>query len=129
MRHAVLLGTLIAALVAAPAAHAAVSVSVSNGTANPDGSATVPVSIYCSPGSVVLEAHLSLSQDDGAVWAMAGIPNVRCGGKARTYLVTVRPHDGAFHAGTAYASPYVLVQDRATGNTESGGSAASIPLQ
>ena len=129
MRRAVLVGSVLAALVAAPAAHAAVSVSVSDGTGNPDGSATVPVSISCSPGSVVLEAHLSLSQDDGAIWGIAGIANVRCTGRATTYLVTVRPHEGAFHSGTAYASPYVLVQRRGTGATESGGSAASISLQ
>ena len=129
LRRAVLVGSLMAALLAAPAAHAAVSVSASNGTANPDGSATVPVSISCSPGSIILEAHLSLSQDDGAIWGMAGIANIRCTPKARTYLVTVTPYNGAFHAGTAYASPYVLIQDRATGHTESGGSAASISLQ
>ncbi len=128
MRRAVLVGTVLTALVAAPAAHAAVSVSVSDGTVNADGSATVPVSISCSPGSVVLEAHLSLSQDDGAIWGMAGIANVRCTGKTTTYMVTVRPYDGAFHAGTAYASPYVLTQRRRTGTTESGGSAASISL-
>jgi hypothetical protein len=125
----VLVATVLAALVAAPAAHTAVSVSASNGTVNPDGSATVPVSISCTPGSVVLEAHLSLSQDDGAIWGMAGIANVRCTGKTTTYHVTVRPHAGAFHAGTAYASPYVLTQRRGTGATESGGSAASISLE
>ena len=129
MWRAVLLGTVLAALVAAPTAYAAVSVSVSDGTVNADGSATVPVSISCSPGSVVLEAHLSLSQDDGAIWGMAGIADVRCTGKPKTYMVTVWPYDGAFHAGTAYASPYVLTQRRGTGTTESGGSGGPISLR
>jgi hypothetical protein len=129
MRRAVLVGAVVALLVVAPAAHAAVSVSVSNGTANPDGSATVPVSIYCTPGSIVIEAHLSLSQDDGAIWGMAGIRNVRCTGKPTTYFVTVTPNQGRFHTGTVYASPYVLVQRRGTGDTESAGNAASISLQ
>ncbi len=129
MRRTILLGALMAALVAAPAAHAAVSVSVSNGTVNPDGSATVPVTIFCSPGSEVLEAHLTLSQDDQTISGMAGIAGVRCTGKARTYLVTVTPFQGSFHAGTAHASPFVLVQNRRTGETESGGSAATISLQ
>ena len=116
------------ALAAAPAAQAAVIASVGDGTANPDGSATVPVTISCEPGSVVLEAHLTLSQGDGSVWGMSGIANVRCTGRARTYLVTVTPFEGAFHAGVAYASPYVLVQDRRTGDTESGGSASHVTL-
>ena len=117
-----------AALVCASSAHAVVTVSVGDGTANADGSATVPVTVACTPGSVVIEALVTLSQDDGAVWAMAGIPNVRCTGQPRTYLVTLRPYDAAFHPGTAYASPYVLVQSRRTGETESGGSARYITL-
>ncbi len=76
----------------------------------------------------MLEAHLFLSQDDGAVSQMAGIRNVRCTGRPRTYLVLVAPHDGAFHPGTAYASPYVLVESRRTGATESAGSAQYITL-
>jgi hypothetical protein len=117
------------ALVAAPVAQAVVAVSVGNGTVNPDGSATVPVSISCEPGSVVLEAHLTLSQDDQAISGTSGIGNVRCTGRARTYLVTVTPQQGAFHPGTAFASPFVLVQSRRTGATESGGTASNITLQ
>ncbi len=117
------------ALVFVAPSQAAVTVSVGDGTANADGSATVPVTITCSPGARVIEAHLTLSQDEGAVAATAGIPNVRCTGRARTYLVTLRPFDGAFHSGAAYASPYVLVERRSTDGTESGGSAQTITLQ
>lgn len=115
-------------LAAAPLAHAVAAASAGDGTANPDGTATVPVTITCDPGSVVLEAHLTLSQGDGSVWGMSGIANVRCTGRPRTYLVTVRPTEGAFAAGAAYASPYVLVQDRRTGGTQSGGTASTITL-
>jgi hypothetical protein len=117
------------ALIVGPAAQAAVSISVANGTVNADGSATVPVSVSCEPGRVVLEAHLTLSQDDQTISGTGGIGNVRCTGRVRTYLVTVTPFQGAFHSGTAFASPFVLVQNRRTGETESGGTASNITLQ
>jgi hypothetical protein len=124
-----LLCALIGAFIAAPMAQAAVFVSVGNGTVNANGSATVPVSVSCDPGRVVLEAHLTLSQDDQAISGMSGIGNVRCTGRVRTHLVTVTPFQGAFHPGIAHASPFVLVQDRRTGQTESGGTATDITLQ
>jgi hypothetical protein len=117
------------ALLGPPLVQASVFVSAANGTVNPDGSATVPVTVACDPGDVVLEAHLTLSQDDQTISGMRGIGSVRCTGRARTYLVTVAPFEGAFHAGTAYASPYVLVQDRRTGETESGSAASYITLE
>jgi hypothetical protein len=117
------------ALVAPARAEAAVTASASDGTVNQDGSATVPVTVACTPGSRVLEAHLTLSQQDGAVWGMAGLASVRCNGRPNTYLVTVRPFDGVFTAGTAHASPYVLVQHRGTGATESGGTSGQITLR
>ena len=124
-----LIGALVIALLVVSPAHAAVTVSVGGGTANPDGSATVSVTVTCAPGSRVIEAHVSLSQDEQAVWGMGGLANVRCNGRPNTYLVTVRPSSGSFHAGAAYASPYVLVQNRATGQTESGGGFSEITLQ
>jgi hypothetical protein len=128
-RLLVLLCGIVGLLSTGSVAQAAVSVSVGNGTVNPDGSATVPVSVSCDPGRLVLEAHLTLSQDDQTISGMSGIANVRCTGRVRTYLVTVTPSQGAFHAGTAFASPFVLVQDRRTGQTESGGNASNITLQ
>lgn len=129
MRRALTLLSLVGvAFFASPVAHAAVTVTVGGGTVNQDGSVTVPVTVTCSPASRVLEAHLSLSQDDGAVWGMAGLGSVRCNGRPNTYVATVRPYDGSFHAGTAHASTYVLVQRRGTGETESGGSFGEIAL-
>jgi hypothetical protein len=118
-----------AVLIVTPAAYAAVMATAGNGTANPDGSATAPVTIACTPGSRVLEAHLSLSQDAQTISGMAGIGGVRCTGQPRTYQVTVTPFDGAFHSGEAFASPFVLVQSRRTGATESGGTSSTITLQ
>lgn len=130
MRNALtLIGALVLALLVAAPAHAEVRVSVGGGTSNPDGSATVSVTVTCDPGSRIIEAHVSLSQDEGYVWGMGGLANVRCNGRPNTYLATVRPSNGYFHAGAAYASAYVLVQSRATGQTESGGGSGEITLQ
>ena len=125
----ILTGALVIALLVVAPAYAEVTVSVGGGTSNRDGSATVSVTVTCDPGSRILEAHVSLSQDEGAVSGMGGLRNVRCNGRPHTYFATVRPYSGNFHAGTAYASPYVLVQNRATGQTESGGGFSEITLQ
>jgi hypothetical protein len=60
---------------------------------------------------------------------MGGIAGVRCNGRPHTYLARVGPVDGAFHAGTASASPYVLVEGRGGKTTESGGTGGSITLE
>lgn len=127
-RFLILSGALAVALILATGAQAAVTVSVGDGRANADGSATVPVTVTCPPGSFVLEAHLTLSQDDQAIWGQAGLGRIRCNGRPQIFLVTVTPFQGSFHSGTAYASPYVLVQFRGTGATESGGTASTITL-
>ena len=62
----------------------------------------------CDPGDQVLEAHLSVSQDDQTVSGLDGIP-VRSDGKSRKYRVTVSPLDGTFHPGDAFASAFVLI--------------------
>jgi hypothetical protein len=128
-RGLILVGVVAVMLVVAPVAHAAVTAVAGDGTVSADGSATVPVTFSCTPGSVVIEAHLTLSQDDQRVSGTAGIPGVRCTGKPRTLLVRVVPVDGAFHPGAAFASPFLLVQNRRTGTTESGGTGATITLR
>ena len=88
----------------------------------------VEVEASCSPGSQVLEAFVYVVQD-GYQSQFAGIP-LRCTDQSRTYLVAVRAFpDQPFHAGEAYASTYVLVQDRATGWTESGGANRTIEIR
>jgi hypothetical protein len=119
-----------AVLIVAPAAYAAVTATAGDGTVNADGSATVPVTVACTPGSTILEAFLSLSQDDQSISGMGGIAGVRCTGRPRTFQVTVTPLNGAFHSGEASASPFVLVQSRRPGGgTESGGTSSTITLQ
>jgi hypothetical protein len=95
-----------------------------------DGAVRVVVVASCDPGQQVLEAHLSVSQDDHAIFGMTGIP-VRCDGKARRHRVTVSPLDGAFHAGDAFASAFVLTcADPPTcGTTEQGQDALTITVR
>jgi hypothetical protein len=122
MRRTLPLGALVAALLAVPVAGAVVSVSVSDGTVIGDGSRDD----LLQPG---FDGPRSPpGQDEQAISGMAGIAGVRCTGKARTYLVTVTPFQGAFHVGETNASPFVLVQRRGAEQTESGRSAATILL-
>ena len=122
-------GAVALALVVVPVAYAVVTATVGDGTANTDGSASVPVTVSCPGGSTVIEALVTLSQDDQTISGMAGIPGVRCNGRPRTYLARVVPVEGAFHVGTALASPYVLVERRNGKTTESGGTGGSITLR
>jgi hypothetical protein len=88
-------------------AQAAVAVSIEPGAklvAN--GAVRAVVVASCDPGSQVLEAHLSVSQDGQAILGQAGIP-VRCDGKSRKYRVTVTPTEGNFHTGDAFGSTFV----------------------
>ena len=123
------IGVVALAFVVTPVAYALVTATVGDGTVNSDGSASVPVTVSCPPGAKVIEAHLTLSQDEQTISGMAGIAGVRCNGRPRTYLVRVVPLDGAFHAGTATASPYVLVELPRGNTTESGGTGGTITLQ
>ena len=75
-----------------------------------DGGAAVlvDVTVSCAGGSDVLEAFVYVTQD-GQQSRFVPIP-VRCGGRARTYTLRVPAPEGTtFHAGTASASGYVLV--------------------
>jgi hypothetical protein len=87
----------------------------------------VELQVTCPQGKEVLEAHISVSQDDSATYGLSGIP-VKCTGKPHTYKTVVTAQQGQFHTGTAYASAYVLLYDPATGTTESA-SATEPALQ
>jgi hypothetical protein len=74
----------------------------------------------CDSGDQVLEAQLLVSQDNQVRSGQGGIP-VRCSGKSRKYRVTVGPFEGAFHAGDAFASAFVLTCANPTcGTAEQG---------
>ena len=89
-------------------AQAAVAVSIQpEARLLANGAVRVVVVASCDPGDQVLEAQLSVSQDNRALSGQGGIP-VRCDGNSRKYPVTVGPFEGAFHAGDAFASAFVL---------------------
>ena len=95
-----------------------------------NGAVRAVVVVSCDPGDQVLEAHLTVSQDDQAISGQAGIPGVRCDGKSHKYRVTVTPLGGAFHAGEAFASAFVLVCAVPTcGTTEQGQDAGTITVR
>jgi hypothetical protein len=94
-----------------------------------NGAVRAVVVASCDPGHQVLEAHLSVSQDNQAIFGQTGIP-VRCDGKSRKYRVTVTPLEGAFHAGDAFASAFVLTcADPTCGTTEQGQDARTITVR
>jgi hypothetical protein len=113
-----------------PAAQAVVSVSIEpQAKLVRDGAVRVVVVASCDPGQQVLEAHLSVSQDDQGIFGQAGIP-VRCDGKLRRYRVTVAPLEGAFHAGEAFASAFVLTcTDPTCTTTEQGQATRKITIR
>jgi hypothetical protein len=94
-----------------------------------NGAVRAVVVAMCDPGQQVLEAHLSVTQDNQAIFGQAGIP-VRCDGKSRKYRVTVTPSDGDFHAGDAFGSAFVLIcTDPTCGTTEQGQDARTITVR
>ena len=83
----------------------------------------------CDPGHQVLEAHLSVSQDNQAIFGQTEIP-VRCDAKSRKYRVMVTPLEGTFHSGDAFASAFVLTcADPTCGTTEQGHDARTITVR
>jgi hypothetical protein len=111
-------------------AHAAVAVSIKpEAKLVANGAVRAVVVASCDPGHQVLEAHLSVSQDNQAIFGQTGIP-VRCDSKSRKYRVTVTPLEGAFHAGDAFASAFVLTcADPTCGTTEQGQDARTITVR
>jgi hypothetical protein len=111
-------------------AQAAVAVSIApEAKLLANGAVRTVVVVSCDPGRQVLEAHLSVSQDNQVISGQTGIP-VRCDGKSRKYRVTVTPLEDAFHAGDAFASAFVLTcADPTCGTTEQGQDARTITVR
>jgi hypothetical protein len=85
----------------------------------------VSVTVSCAGGSDVLEAFVYITQD-AQQSPFTPIP-VRCGGRARTYTVRVPAPEGTvFHAGTASASGYVLVEKN--GNVTSASPSQTLTI-
>ncbi len=75
-----------------------------------DGRAVqVEVKVKCNPPAEVLEALVTVSQDEGAAFGEAGITSVTCDGKKRTHTVAVQALDSTFRLGEAFVSGFVLV--------------------
>ena len=102
----------------APAAAALTAAVEREAKLERDGAVRATVRIACDASDQVLEAHLGLSQDAGAVSGTGGIGGIVCDGRTRRYRVRVRAFDGAFHRGPASASAFVLVL-QPDGSTES----------
>ena len=85
----------------------------------------VNVTVRCAGGSDVLEAFVYVTQEGNqSPFTPIG---VRCGGKARTYAVSVTaPPDIDFHAGAASASAFVLVDKHGDVSSTSPGAAITI---
>jgi hypothetical protein len=111
-------------------AQAAVAVSIqSEANLLANGAVRAVVVASCDPGDQVLEAQLSVSQDDQALSGQAGIA-VRCDGESRKYRVLVGPIEGAFHAGDAFASAFVLTcADPTCGRAEQGHDTRTITVR
>lgn len=78
------------------------------------------LTITCDLGREVLEAHLTISQDDQRTSGTARISRIQRDNRAHTVSVTVTPLEGAFHEGEAFASAFILRLDSNTGTTEQG---------
>jgi hypothetical protein len=95
----------------------------------PGGYIVARLEVTCDAGREVLEAHLTISQDDQRVTGTAGIAGIRCDGRPHTVKVRVTPLDGAFHEGGAVASAFILRLDPSAGTTEQGQDSSTINVK
>jgi len=117
-------------LTAPAAAHAAADevdvrlspVAVVSGT----GVVTGRVRVACPEDMSVLEALVTLSQDDQTLFGQGFISRISCTGQASWYTFRVSSYDQPFHPGRAYVSAYVVVIDEAGATTLSAGDTRTI---
>ena len=117
---------LVSAALAAPAAAArpadVVRVQLApKAVLGPDGVIAGSVRVACPSGLHVLEAGITLSQDDQAIFGQGFIDRITCDGRQRRYRWRAFSLDQPFHTGPAYVSAYVIVIDDAFQDTVSGG--------
>lgn len=93
------------------------------------GSVVARVTITCDPAREVVEAHLTISQDDQRTSGTAGISGIRCDSRPHTVKVRVTPLEGAFHEGDASASAFILLLDPSTGTTDQGQDSRTISVR
>ena len=122
VRLVAVIGVLVLSLLlGAVQAEAAVMVTISpKAKLVEQGAVLLRVVITCDAPGDVVEAFVTLSQDNQAIFGQGGIGGVRCDGKRHHHRALVRTPQGNFHKGTGYASAYVLVCP-STGVCQSGG--------
>jgi hypothetical protein len=87
----------------------------------------VPLTVTCHPRFEVLEANLSVSQENASGFTGFGVP--RCNNRPQTVVVRVMSSGVPFQPGSASASAFVLVLDRAgTSETRQDQDAETIEL-
>jgi hypothetical protein len=112
---------LLSLLLAAVQAEAAVMVTISpKAKLVEQGGVLVRVEITCDAPGDVVEAFVTLSQDNQAIFGQGGIGGVRCDGKRHHHRAVVRSQQDSFHKGTGYASAFLLICP-AEGQCQSGG--------
>jgi hypothetical protein len=126
--------TLVAGLVAASMlgafpVQATTTVSIEPEAKLVRGSVVARLTITCDSGRDVLEAHITISQDDQRTSGTAGISRIRCDDRPHTVRVRVTPVEGAFHEGDAFASAFISRLDPNTGTTEQGQDARTITVR
>ena len=108
----VLAGLLLAGPTAAKQSAGAVEVRLARvAKLGPTGVITGRVKASCAPGTSVLEALVTASQDDQRIFGQGSILGpIRCNGKARWYDFRVSSQgESPFHTGPTYTSAYLLV--------------------
>ena len=94
-----------------------------------DGSVRVSVRIRCEPFGEPFEANISLSQDDGAVTGMTGLPFVPCDRRWHTVTATVASFDAPFQEGPAFASAFVSRMDPDTFEVRQGQDSRTVQVR
>jgi hypothetical protein len=137
MKHKFMTSTLVALIVSLtvelPVAHAQESIAVEiskKATLIQDGQAVdLQLEIACPVGREVLEAFAYVVQDDNHS-NFGSIPLI-CDGTSHLHTVRAPGFAGGplFRHGSATGNAFVLLLDRATGRTESGGDTRRIHIK
>ena len=116
-------------VVVEPAAAQTAELDVQSPAKRKAGAVVVQVAYRCDAGLQPLEANITISQDDQRISGQTGLGSIVCDGSTHVNTVTVRPTEGRFHKGEAYASAFLLLYDPSTGQTISVNQAETITVR
>jgi hypothetical protein len=129
MTHRTVATAILLFMAMAPSVASAASGAVEltgGGSISDDGQrVTVRVSAFCPNGWDVLEANVSVSQDDAS--GLGGL-GVACSGRRVSTRATVVSFGGAYEVGLASASVFILLIDPVSGQTMTLTSSKAIRL-